>query len=309
MATVQETSWNEAWASARETLEGVTSVRVAGASEGVEIALWDWGGDGPLVFMHHANGFCAATLAPIASALRERFRVVGMDCRGQGDSTSVAPEGDAYHWGVLALDVERAVAATLERTGHDRVALAIGHSFGGALLLRAASLGRTPIDRLLLCDPVLHENPLPGVSHEGGSRLAAASRKRRDHFPSFAEAYEHCRTRGLFAHFTPEALALYVHEGMKPTGDDDEIALKCDREIEAAIFDSNESSVCADDVEAVRARTLFVHAQRGNFSFSIYEAIAARMSDGRVKSEDLGHLFPLENPDATLGFVEELLGD
>ena len=38
-----------------------------------------------------------------------------MDCRGHGDSTSVAPEGDAYHWGVLALDVERAVAATLER--------------------------------------------------------------------------------------------------------------------------------------------------------------------------------------------------
>ena len=177
MATVQETSWDEAWASARKTLEGVTSLRVAGASDGVEIALRDWGGDGPLVFMHHANGFCAATLAPIASALRERFRVVGMT--RQGDSTSVAPEGDATT-GVLALDVERAVAATLERTGHESVALAIGHSFGGALLLRAASLGRTPIDRLLLCDPVLHEKPVPGVSHEGGRRLAAASRKRRD---------------------------------------------------------------------------------------------------------------------------------
>ena len=79
---------------------------------------------------------------------------------------------------------------------------------------------------------------------------------------------------------------------MKPTGEDGEIALKCDREIEAAIFDSNQSSVCADDVEAVCAHTLFVHARRGNFSLSIYEAIAARMSDGRVKSEDLGHSFP-----------------
>jgi len=36
---------------------------------GVEIALLDWGGDGPLVLMHHANGFCAGTFGLVAEAL------------------------------------------------------------------------------------------------------------------------------------------------------------------------------------------------------------------------------------------------
>ncbi|MEM9174876.1 MAG: alpha/beta hydrolase [Myxococcota bacterium] len=310
MATAQETSWNEAWASARKTLDGTTRVRVPGAGEGVEIATIDWGGDGPLAFLHHANGFCSATLAPIAQALRARFRVVAMDCRGQGDSTSIPPEGDAYDWGALAADVEHAVRATLERTGHERVALAIGHSFGGALLLRATSLGRTPIERLLLCDPVLHPKPDPDdPAPRGGARLAELSRRRRDRFPSFAEAYDHCRTRGLFAGFTAEALALYVGEGMAETEDGAEVALKCHREIEAAVFDSHQSHLCADDVEAVPARTLFVHARRGNFDLALFEAVAARMSDGRVTSADLGHLFPMERPEAVLDAIEELLRD
>ncbi|MCR9098079.1 MAG: alpha/beta hydrolase [bacterium] len=310
MATVQETDWGEAWASARKTLSGITRTRVPGASDDVEIALIDWGGEGPLAFFHHANGFCAETLAPIAHALRDRFRVVAMDCRGHGNSTPVVPERDAYHWDVLARDVERAVAAAREQTGQDRVALALGHSFGGALLLRAASLGRTPIDRLLLCDPVLRPKPVEGGTHaRRGSGLAEATRKRRDRFPSFAAAYDHCRTRGLFADFTPEALALYVGEGMVETDDGDEIRLKCDREIEAAIFDGDSSSVCAEDVEDVRARTLFVHAQRGNFALATYEAIAARMPDAWVESRDLGHLFPLEAPQAALDCVAALLRD
>ena len=156
---------------------------------------------------------------------------------------------------------------------------------------------------------VLHAKPVPGQPvASGGSILAKASRKRRDHFPSAAEAYDHCRTRGLFARFVPEALALYVGEAMVETGEGD-VTLKCHREIEAAVFDSNSSSVCADDVEAVSARTLFVHAQRGNFDLAIYEAIAARMSNARAESRDLGHLFPLEDPQAAIDYALELLRD
>jgi len=45
---------------------------------------------------------------------------------------------------------------------------------------------------------------------------------------------------------------------------------------------------------------LFVHAQRGNFDVARYEAIASRMSDARVESRNLGHLFPVEAPEAAL---------
>ena len=73
------------------------------AQRGVEIALLDWGGDGPLVLMHHANGFCAGTLGLVAEALVPAFRVIGMDARGHGDSSK--PEGpEAYGWDHFALD-------------------------------------------------------------------------------------------------------------------------------------------------------------------------------------------------------------
>lgn len=54
---------------------------------------------------------------------------------------------------------------------------------------------------------------------------------------------------------------------------------------------------------------MFVHARRGNFAAATYEAIASRMSDARVESRDLGHLFPLEEPEAALSLAHELLRD
>jgi len=304
------TTWAEAWERGRGCLAGAERIRVAGASPGVEIAGLDWGGDGELVLMHHANGFCAATLAPIAQALCDRYRVVSIDGRGHGDSTPVLPGGDpdAYAWETLAADVRAATREILERTGCGHVALAIGHSFGGALLLRAASLEPAGFARLLLCDPVMRP---PRVPHEDrgparSSRLAEATRRRRDRFPSREAAFEHCRSRGLFADFTPEALALYLGEGMRETQTGD-VALKCDREIEAAIFDGGAEGDLGREVEAVRAEVVFLHAQRGSFSREFYETVAARMSHARVESVSAGHLFPLEEPHLVIERAEAML--
>ena len=58
----------------------------------IEIALLDWGGDGPLALLHHANGFCAGVWGCLIEALEGRFRFVAMEARGHGDSSK--PEGD-----------------------------------------------------------------------------------------------------------------------------------------------------------------------------------------------------------------------
>ncbi len=310
-AGVAEVDFEDAWSSASKLLAGVERYRVTGASADVELGVLDWGGEGDLVLFHHANGFCAATLAPLAHALSERYRVVSVDARGHGDSTPVQPGGEPnpYEWETMTADALGALRGACERTGRDRVALAVGHSFGGALLLRAAQHAPDLVERLLLCDPVLH-TPEAVNANEGttnnGLLLREATLRRRNRFPSFAEAYDHCRSRGLFADFTPEALALYVREGMTEN-DEGEIELKCAREVEAAIFGGGGTSRAFDAPEAVTARTLFVHAQRGNFLAETYEALAARMPKARVASEDLGHLFPLETPAAALAFAEESL--
>ena len=88
-----------------------------------------------------------------------------------------------------------------------------------------------------------------------GPGLAAATRKRRNVFPSLEAAYEHCRTRGLFADFTPEALALYIAEGMAED-QAGEATLKCDREVEAAIFDGGAFAAVAEGVGEATAQVL-----------------------------------------------------
>jgi len=311
LSSVGDVTFEQAWSRASAMLARAERYRVPGESAGVELGVIDWGGEGELVLFHHANGFCAATLAPIAHRLADGHRVVSIDARGHGDSTPVAPGGDPdpYAWETLAADALAALRGVCARTGHERVSLAIGHSFGGALLLRAAQLVPDVIERLLLCDPVLHR-AAPAEETAGrdqGLALREATLRRRDRFPSFAAAYDHCRTRGLFAGFTPEALALYVREGMRVDGD--EVTLKCAREVEAAIFGGGGTSRAFEAPEGVTADTLFVHAQRGNFLAETYEALAARMPRARVASEDLGHLFPLETPDAALAFAEGLLAN
>ncbi|HEB89770.1 MAG TPA: alpha/beta fold hydrolase [Deltaproteobacteria bacterium] len=291
--------WAEAWSRAERMLAGVTRRRVQGGRPDVEIALLDWGGEGELVLLHHANGFCGATLAPVASSLRDRFRVIAIDARGHGDSTALAvdPASDAYAWTNLASDLEVAVPQILDLTGRSSVALAIGHSLGGALVLAAAQREPALFERILLCDPVI----LPRMTAQEKSRhvresgLAAATLKRRNRFPTREVAFDHLRSRGLFARFTPEALALYVGEGTRPT-EDGEIGLKCDRRVEAAIFSGGGVIDLYTDAHRVMAEARFIHALGGNFSRARYDDLAGRMNDARVDSLEVGHLFPMEEP-------------
>jgi pimeloyl-ACP methyl ester carboxylesterase len=308
-ARARERVWNEAWGRAVPLVDGVAHGRLPGARNGVELAYLDWGGAGPLVVLLHANGFCAATWAPVASALRDRFRVVALDARGHGDSTSVPPGDDlaAYTWTELAADIDHALEALLRHTGHDRIALGIGHSMGGALVACNAVERPGRIARLLLCDPVLL--PPAGRPPQGAGRtsnpMADSARKRRDRFPSAAEAYAHYRSRALFASLTPEALALYVGLGMRElsTG---EVMLKCRPTVEAAIFQNAGVLDLMEAFAGLESELLILHAARGNFSRPYYEEIARRAPHARVEGVDGNHLFPMEQPQLVIDWIEHM---
>jgi pimeloyl-ACP methyl ester carboxylesterase len=302
--------WTKAWAQACETLDGVTRGRVRGGEPGVEIAYLDWGGDGDLVLLQHANGFCSATLAPIAKALSRRNRVVSMDVRGHGDSTPVEATGDSnpYDWKFLSADLRAAVRELLDVVERDRVELAIGHSFSGALLLDVAQNEPALFGNLLLCDPVIFDSEVLAESEPRarGKMMATGARRRRDRFETREAAYEHFRTRALFANFTPEALALYVGEGTRPTADG-EFILKCSPEVEAAVFSSVALKDLHENVDQVTANVTFLHALQGNFERARYDAVAKGISTAQVETLDVGHLFPMEEPDRVLEFAKKLI--
>jgi pimeloyl-ACP methyl ester carboxylesterase len=279
-------------------LENVERRRVTLPS-GIEIALLDWGGAGPLALLHHANGFCGAMWGIVAQGLRPHYRVVAVDARGHGDSAK--PRGKApYHWARFPEDLE-AVASGLAREHRDgRIRIGVGHSFGGVATLGAAARRPELFERILLVDPVIHSReayvPRDPERARRIGKLVRGARRRRHHFASRAEARAWFEGRKIFANWLPEALDLYVAEALaeRPDGS---VELKCPGAVEAAVFEQGGSLDVHGLAPDVRAPTLLLWAKRGSFPRSAYEALVARMPDARIEDIDSGHLVPMERPE------------
>jgi pimeloyl-ACP methyl ester carboxylesterase len=293
--------------SVAQILVDATPRRLSLPERGVDIALLDWGGTGPLVLLHHANGFCKGVWGLVADALRHDCRVVAMDARGHGDSSRPA-DPDAYTWSAFAEDVA-AVAARLAAEQGAPVALGIGHSFGGTAMLSAAARHHDRFDALLLVDPVTPPPPsAPPPPGRGArtTRLIEGARKRRSRWPSSAAARAHFGERSLFARCDPRALDLYVADGLR-TGADGAVELKCSGSTEAAIFaQSGRIDVFALAREVITP-TVILWATDGDFPRAVYETIAGSMRTGRVDTVDTGHLVPLERPDLVVDAARRLL--
>lgn len=288
-------------------LEDVQRSRIELASSGIEIALLDWGGPGPLALLHHATGFCAGMWAEVAEGLRPHYRVFAMDARGHGDSSK--PEGpEFFGWEHFGRDAGE-VAATLAREhGGGRVALALGHSFGGTALMVAAAQRPGLFERLVLIEPIVRPASAPDApanSRARGGELAEAARKRRQVWPDRSVARERWSEKPMFERWRLRALDLYLAEGLRDRPDG-QVELKCPSEIEAAIFDQGANSESWNLAPRVSAPTLILWAVRGNFSRPHFENLAARMPDARVVDVESGHLVPMECPDR---IVEAILSE
>ena len=284
-------------------LENVQRRRVV-LDSGLEIALLDWGGGGPLALLNHANGFCAALWELVAEALRPQFRVVAMDARGHGDSSK--PVGAAsYRWDHFGRDAAEVAAKLAAERPDGCVALGLGHSFGGTALLGASVERPGLFDRLVVVDPIVL--PSPGSEAEDdppsrGTGLAEGARKRRHVWPDRGAARARWSDKEMFAGWDPRLFELYLAEGMFDR-DDGQVELKCPGEVEASIFEQGANSGVEESVLRVQAPTLILWAARGDFPREHFEKLAAGMSDACVRDADAGHFVPMERPDLVVAAV------
>ena len=277
-------------------LSGVRRRRIVLPDRGVELAVLDWGGDGPLALLHHANGFCAAVWGPVADGLRERFHVVALDARGHGDSSR--PEGgDAYRWSHFGRDLAALAELLVAEAGP--VALGLGHSFGGTATLLAAVERPQLFERIVLVDPVIFPSGAYQSDPERRARaggLAEGARRRRDVFADREAARERWQGRSNFASWDPRVLDLYLAEGLadRPGGG---VELKCPPEVEAAIFERGSSVDAMEEARRLRVPALVLWARRGDFPRAHFEELVRRMADGRLRDADTGHFVPMEDPE------------
>lgn len=278
---------------------------------GVEIALLDWGGDGPLILLHHANGFCKGMWARVAEGLRADYRVVAMDARGHGDSSW--PEGapaDVFAWDEFALDLLAVAEALVAERGDAKLALGIGHSFGGTSMLGAASRRPELFERLLLVDPVTPPPPdreLPErMVHV--QDLVERALKRRADWPSAEEARAWWAERDFFAAWQPEALDLYALDGLR-SRDDGGVELKCSPVVEAAVFSQSRGPDVRELARRTKVPCLWLWARGGNFPLPFHQALVAMMPAARLEELDAGHLVPMEHPELIVEAARRFAGE
>jgi len=265
---------------------------------GVELNLLDWGGDGPLAVLSHANGFCARVWEPVALRLREHFRVIGFDGRGHGDSTKLRTS-EAYGWEQFVGDLIQVSERLSGELGRPRVELAVGHSFGGTVTLSAAARRPDLFARIALLDPVLIPSAeLAARSPRLGSALGMGeiARKRRNVWPTRAAVREAWKRREPFQSWDPRVLELYLLDGMRERADG-QVELKCPGEIEGMVYESEEHLDAFGAAKKLQIPALLVWAKRGNFPLEWYRKLRDTASDMQLVESDADHLLPMVAPD------------
>jgi len=280
------------------------SHRVSVGQGGVEIQVLEWGDDGPLALLHHANGFCAATWGVVAERLRPHWRVIAIDARGHGNSSR--PQGNAaYQWRELTRDWLAVTRWALHSAKRSAVDLVVGNSLGGAVALLAAAERPDWYRRLVLLDPVALPRRLFG-GHGGDSPpplpMAAQARQRCQVWPSRAAAGDAWRDKPMFADWHPRAFESYLSHGLRDR-EDGRVELACSGEIEAAIFEHTGGVDVMAAAMGVAAPTWVVRAGRGYLPAELFEELCRHLPAGRYLELDGGHLLPMEAPDR----VAELL--
>lgn len=267
------------------------------ASDGERIAAYRFGGDGAPLLLVHATGFHSHCWLPLLEHLRPRFSVVAFDLPGHGESST--PEDPArYHYTRMAGDL----LAVIDHFGLARVA-AIGHSAGGALVVRAELLRPGTVTRAVLFEPII----LP-PEQQDVTRAADAARTRRTVFDSTAGMIERWSARGPFATFEPAALAAYVEYGVRDRADRT-VELKCSRPAEVATFLQDTTSGIWNELGRYATPTVVYAGDRSTSRAApLVERIAARMPDATVARLANGsHFLPFERPremaDRALAFL------
>lgn len=272
----------------------------------------DFGGDGPLMHLAHANGFPPGTYRLLAERLTERYHVIGLPARPLWSGSPPAPirsQDLPRTWQPLADDL----VAGLEQMGQ-RGIVGVGHSLGGVLTLLAA-IGRPELFRaVVLIDPVVlppaRLRALRGLRllHlERRLPLVQAALRRRRTWPSREACYGHLAAKPFFAAWPAESLRAYVEAGTCPRPDG-QVELAYPPEWEAHIFATTPADVWRA-VPRLRTPSLWIRGERSpTFCAECLERVARLLPQAcTLTITDSDHMVPVERPSETAAAIAEFL--
>lgn len=273
------------------------------STHGVDLAVHDFGGEGPTILFAHATGFHGRVWQPLAAQLVDRFRCIAVDFRGHGDSTT--PNHGSFDWAGFADDTEAVLDAL--RLEPSRPLYGVGHSKGGAALLLTEQRRPGTFAALWCFEPIVLSPERRAQSDAMGEHpLATGARRRREVFASRDEAYDNYASKPPLDELHPDTLRAYVAHGFEDL-DDGTVRLKCRGEDEAAVYANSTSHAAYDHLDEVRCPVTIVAGAVSEDSPSVFaESVAAALPRGRYEQfTDLGHFGPLQDPDRMAAHIRE----
>jgi len=269
--------------------------------------LRDYGGDGSIIHIAHANGFPPGAYRPLAEALTGHYHVVGLPSRplwpgSQPESvTTWHPLADDLIQGLDGLRVSGIVGA--------------GHSLGGVLTLWSAIRRPDLFRAVVLIDPVILPpawlwmlRALRCMGLDGRQPLVQGALRRRRTWPSRQACFEHYRGKLLFARWPDTSLRAYVESGTRQRADG-QVELAYPPAWEAHVFATTPIDVWRD-VSLLRTPALVIRGEHSlTFRPAAQRRLARRIPHAHFTTiAGAGHLVPMERPSETGAAIRAFLG-
>jgi pimeloyl-ACP methyl ester carboxylesterase len=236
--------------------------------------------------------------------LSARLRVLALDVRGHGRSTSPAPPyEDSLALAALAQDFEAAVSHARDRWPQRRI-FAAAHSMGAMLPLRALIDGDSRLEGAVLFDAAVFPPEGHAVHAEAwatNSDRCARIPRRKSAFASVSLLMDSLGRAPAFSTMSPQALATHCEAALE-VRDDGLYHLRCRPDIEGFLYGEIARSGQYNELELIGKPVLFVGGDAmhpgASWVTRLQPFLSERVPKGQFTSlSGVGHLLPLEEPE------------
>jgi pimeloyl-ACP methyl ester carboxylesterase len=251
-------------------------------------------GSGTSVVCIHSSASSSGQWRALMERLSDRFRVIAVDLYGSG-KTAAWPQDQPMH-----LDDELTLLSYVFRAAGDRFHL-IGHSFGGAVALKAALADPDRLLSLVVYEPVLFSVLIADAPETAAAREIVGV---RDDTMRLADEGDLSAAAQLFVDYwagdgtwaaTPEPRRIVLAKAMR--------AVK--PEWHAAFYEPTPLSAFA----AVTVPTLFLTGSKSKASaLAVARLVTSVLPRIRLEEiEGVGHMAPVTHPDTVNPLIERFL--
>jgi pimeloyl-ACP methyl ester carboxylesterase len=272
-----------------------------------QIPFLDFGGEGPELHFAHANAYTPGAYWPFLSHLTDNFHVLGLKQRPLWPGQ---PPRQLNDWSLFADDL----IAFLDQQALQGV-IGVGHSLGAVATMMAAVRRPELFRVLVLIEPVFLAPAVLEMARQYPEQafeipLVRIARKRRDRWPTRAEAFAHFRQKKVFSRLSDEALWSYVNHALCDDADG-QVTLCFPAIWEAQIYGTPPTDVW-QLLPQLSQPTLAMRATETDTllspAWTLWQEIQPDATFVEVPSA--GHLLPLEYPAATAekiyGFLQKM---